>query len=160
MSNPLPWIIMSIANEMVFSPDFESLVEKHISSITEGKFEKEYPEQKLETNCMPPNVFKLMQKSEGEIDTIYHALKRVGFSDRIPDRRKKSKAAALTQFDLEPGKFCHIKKHFLEDTDLYIFTMGQEKRKFYGMMFKFIVEDHSFVVENHQKLYCEYRKKN
>jgi hypothetical protein len=143
---------------MVFSPDFEKLVEKHMASITRGQFEKEVPEQKLETNCIPFTVLELMLKSKVEVDTIYHAIKRVGLSDKILHRRKKSKAAALTQFDLEPGKFRYIKKHFLEDINLYTFTIGQEKRNFYGKLFQLIIENHGLGKYNHQNLYWLYKK--
>ena len=122
------------------------------------KFEKEYPELKNGKKIISYEVLKLMENAKPELDTIFGAIKRIGFSARVIEPEPKWKAAALIQFDLEPEKYSCIKRSFLENISLYAFSDGQNKRDFYGRILQLIIEDHGLGKYNYQVLYESYKR--
>ena len=80
-------------------------------------------------------------KRSGEIETVYLAIKKVGFSGRIKDADKKWKKAALGCFVEPQSKFRYIKLEYLENDDLYFFSIGKERRDFEGRILHEIVKD-------------------
>jgi hypothetical protein len=122
------------------------------------KFERYIPDLRAAKKAITPDILELMQKSVHEIDRIYSAMKRVGFSSKITDLENELQAAAIKQFNVKPDRFSYIKEIFLEDTVIYELTIGQPKRYFYGNMFRLIVEDQGLGKHGGQKLYKEFRR--
>ncbi|MHA2475340.1 MAG: hypothetical protein ACXAES_19145 [Promethearchaeota archaeon] len=82
-------------------------------------------------------LFKIIKP---EMERIWPAIKKVGFSGRLVDAEAKWKNAALECFDDSKKGFEAIKREDLEDESLYFFTVGKEKRDFESRLLKKIIE--------------------
>jgi hypothetical protein len=100
---------------------------------------------------------KMLKEAYEEIEDIWSAVKRVGFSGRIVDPEPKWKAAALKRFDKSTG-FRFLERRYLDDNELYRFTEGQEKRDFIGKLASKILRDSQVGDYGAQYLYKLWRK--
>ena len=122
-----------------------------------------FPEDsKLQKSPASNQITDLINKARPEIQTVYEAIKSVGFSSgksgkSIPSERSWQ-YTALDKFDRNKGKFKYIKKDYLEDKSVYAFTGGQEKRDFVGRMLQKMIFDRDLGKKSCKNLYNEYKK--
>jgi hypothetical protein len=103
-----------------------------------------------------------IEEAMPEIQDIFSAIKRIGFSGRLPEPEIAWKEAALKRFDDSKKGYESIKREFLEDDDIYRFTGGQEKRDFEAKLLLKIIRDRDLGNYGEQKLrefYRDYVKK-
>jgi hypothetical protein len=99
----------------------------------------------------------LVGEAKPEIETIYNAIKEVGFSSRnISEAAWKKKAEGV--FAEQRGNFKLIKSEYLQDRNIYFLNPGKEKRDFVGALLKKIVEKETGKLIGGQKLYDKYYK--
>ena len=122
------------------------------------RFETEYPELSSGEKGFSSEVRELILKSKHEIETIYSAIKNIGFTDNDPDKDKKWKQLAIRRYEQNPEQFEYIKKEFLEDKGVYAFTGSQSKRDFFGKMLQQIIKDHGLGSHGYQRLAKEYNQ--
>ena len=95
----------------------------------------------------------LLTKASPEIEKLYKPIKEIGFSGRNPNADDAAwREAALQHFHKNQKQFKLVKREYLEDKDLYAFTVGQEARDFKGSLLQKIVEGKGFGKQSAQKL--------
>jgi len=123
-------------------------IENYVSLLEFKKTDvKQYEENYKNGQTNNANIFKCKDlireiKRSGEIEIIYSAIKKIGFSSKIVDAEKKWKKAALDCFTEteSKNKFKYIKFEYLEDDSLYFFSGGKELRDFEGRILQKIIE--------------------
>jgi len=76
-----------------------------------------------------------------EVESLFKAIKKVGFSGRNPDANDETwQEVALLHFDKNQKEFNIVKREYLEDKGLYAFVAGQEARDFKGCLHQNILE--------------------
>lgn len=90
----------------------------------------------------------LIHEAHREILQLYEAVKRkVGFSGRVADGEEKRRKVALERFGADPSEFKHLRQEHLEDSLLYQYGGGQEKRNFRNRLLKKILDENGYSVE-------------
>jgi hypothetical protein len=141
-----------ILRDMVVAFDFlkshypEHLLWYHIGVLrsflilSDARFRPSDLSKKL-LKTVSPEAEEIIESALPEIEEIYVAIKRVGFSGTLVGAEEKWKEAALDRFDDSRKGFKLIKREYLEENSLYLFTVGKEKRDFEGGLLKRIVKD-------------------
>jgi len=107
---------------------------------------------------IPEDIVSLIEEAQPEIELLYKAVKTQKLSGLGSGLEKDWKDEALKKFDANPNSFKVIERPFLEDSDLYFFSHGQEKRDFAGDILKKIAEKKKLSITGAQKLYKIYKE--
>lgn len=103
-------------------------------------------------------VMELINAVRAEIESLYDAVKKMGFSGRdVSATEQQWQTAALTHFDDNEAEFKFIKRKYLEDRKIYYFTGGKERRDFIGRLLKTTMQDYGLGVLGARRLYQLYR---
>ena len=102
---------------------------------------------------------KLLVEASPEVDELYMAIKKTGFSGLNPNANDENwQKVALKRLDRNPKQFNFVKRKYLEDKDLYAFAPGQESRDFKGRLFEKIVEEKGLQKKGARALFDIYRQ--
>jgi len=98
-------------------------------------------------------IITIIRDAHKEIDIIFSAIKKVGFSSNIINPDKEWRDAALEEYDNNPDNFKYLKReHLIKDKNLYALTGGQEKRDFESKLFQIIIREHGWGKYGGQRL--------
>jgi hypothetical protein len=89
-----------------------------------------------------PAIVPVLKAALPEIEQIYSAIRKVGFTFRVGEADWQQ--AALDCFDNSKQDFVAVRRKYLEDISLYAFRGGHEKDDFMGGMLKKIMKDLGF----------------
>jgi hypothetical protein len=104
-------------------------------------------------NSFPKDFVSLIKNAKPEIERIYGAIKKIGFSGRLANAEDKWKQAALAEFKKNEYKFKIITKDNLLDRNLYSLSASNERRDFIvGILQKIISKKYS-----KEELYKRYK---
>ena len=103
----------------------------------------------------PDELKNLIIHAMPEIESIYVAMKRIGFTNAGSEI--KLKEAANNKVAAE--KFKIVRRKYLKTKGLFALTVGKERRDFIGKLLKFIVkEKYPKIKTNYQNLYKRYEE--
>jgi hypothetical protein len=100
----------------------------------------------------------MINDARPEIEKLYRAIKRIGFSDRKKGTSEQYKDAAIEFFRENRSDFKLVEESYLSDPLLYSFRGGQEKGCFIGKLLQKIAQEDDLGINNYQKLYIFYLK--
>ena len=135
-----------------------SLVDSLFELSDAMAFEKEHAtgqEDKTDSE-----IIDLIKAVKPELEKMYKAIKKVGFSGRLPDAEDQWRQAALNMLQRNKKEFTLLTKEDLMDKEIYVLTSGQERRDFVGKTLRKIVERHGLGPIGYQRLYEIYRSTN
>jgi len=99
------------------------------------------------------NLEGLIAEAAPEVESLFVAIKEIGFSGRNPNANEKAwREAALEHFDRNKKRFRLVKRGYLEDEDLYAFADGQASRDFKGRLHQRVCEERGFGKQNYFEL--------
>jgi len=114
--------------------------------------------QRESTSPEDSKIMELINAARPEIEPLYAAVKKVGFSGRkVKITEKQWQNAALAYFDRHRNEFKIVKREYLEDKELYFFSGGKERRDFIGKVLQRITVDQGLGLKSAQGLYAMYR---
>jgi len=113
----------------------------------------------------PPEGFIILATAHNEIYKLYqHIKKEVGFTYRVGE--DDWKRSALSYFDKNRNSFNLIKREYIEDQKLYLFSGGQESRDFEKAILQKVFRNEGlgkwgkdFLVKIRKNMHRELRKK-
>ena len=108
-----------------FNPGLSTLIINGLAELLVSIVIKKDNKKEIETALAP-----LMNFIKPEINEIFAAIKKVGFSSNADATDENWRKAALNAFDNSKNKFQAIKREHLLDINLYAFSYGQEPRDF------------------------------
>jgi len=115
--------------------------------------------QRLHGNkLIPEEIIELVKEVHPEIELLYKAIKTHKLSGHGSGLENSWKEEALKKFDDNPNSFKFVKRPFLEDSGLYFFAYGQERRDFTGGILKTIAEERKLSITGAQKLFKIYKE--
>jgi hypothetical protein len=117
------------------------------------KYSRRIPGNKL----IPEEIVSLIEEAQPEIELLYKAVKVNKLSGHGSGLEKKWMKEALKKYDKDTDSFTVIERAYLEDSDLYFFTHGQEKRDFAGGILKRIAEKRNLSITGAQNLFKLYK---
>lgn len=95
----------------------------------------------------------LLTEAGPEVEALFASIKEVGFSAQNLNANDETwQEVALHHFDKNQKHFSLVKREYLEDKDLYAFTLGQEARDFKGGVLQKICEGMGLGKQSAQKL--------
>jgi hypothetical protein len=103
-------------------------------------------------------IIKIIKAVKPELESVYSAIRKVGFSSKLQKREEIHKKAALNRFKQKRSAFKILTETDLTDEEVYIFADGQAKRDFIGKMLKRIVLRYGFRPDGYQRLFRLYNK--
>jgi hypothetical protein len=104
-------------------------------------------------SSLPEDVVNLIKRAKPEIEMIWKAIKKVGFSGYIADAEDKWQRAALKELNNNENGFNIITKDNLLDRNLYSLSPSNERRDFIqGILQKIISKKYS-----KEELYKRYK---
>lgn len=119
-----------------------------------------FERNQFEENGQDRELINLMDNARPEIEEIYSSILAVGFSGNLlydeEDLEKEWKEAALNRYQQNMQRFKYIKRPYLEDSKLYAFSGGQERRDFVGRILKKIMQENKLGRHGAQRLYIMY----
>lgn len=99
------------------------------------------------------NLKGLITEAAPEVESLFKAIKKVGFSGRNPDANDETwQKVTLQHFDKNQKQFNFVKREYLEDKDLYAFADGQASRDFKGCLHQKIIEGKGLKKQNAHNL--------
>jgi hypothetical protein len=107
-------------------------------------------------NALPNDVVNLINEAKPEIERIYKAIKKVGFTKKIINAEEQWRDAALKELNKDKGSFGLIKDEHLSDKKMYCFAGGQERRDFIKSLLPKIIEPRYTKISK-SKLYHVYK---
>jgi hypothetical protein len=143
-------------------PESPTDTEFIIDHLAEMVVSLKFTEKQLKQ--LSPELRPLMQEAIPEIEEIYSAIKKVGFSERRNDRQEEWdpqeewQKAAEKSFDESETQFKYVKREFLEDDRLYDLNVSQQRRDFEGALLRKIVRDRGLGDHGAQRLREIYQK--
>jgi hypothetical protein len=102
-------------------------------------------------------VIKMINDASPEVERLYKAIKKIGFSGRKKVTHKQYKDAALGLFRECRNEFKLVKESYLSGPSLYTFRCGQQKGDFIGKLLLAIANDLALGINNYQELYKIYK---
>ena len=100
----------------------------------------------------------IIKEVRREIDLLYAAVKRVGFSGRAVNATEVNwQYAALDCFDSHKDEFDIVRREYLEDKGIYLFSNGKERRDFIGKLLQRIMEERGLGRQSYAHLYELFR---
>lgn len=147
--------------------DIEKIVQgllfkrKDISDI-ENKYDFD-PDKRVTTGTradsknFSPEVINMINNARPEVEKLYAAIKRIGFSGRKHNNSECYKEAVTKCFNDNRNDFKLVKESHLTDWSLYTFRGGQEKGDFIGKLLQKISNDLNLNIDNYQELYKIYK---
>ena len=112
-----------------------------------------YPDDHL----VNKNLENLIREAQPEIEMLYGAIKRIGFSSYLPDMEKQLQEAVLKKFDRNEKSFKVITRDHLMDREMYSFAPTNEKRDFIGSILQKIIDERALGHLGKQNLYKSYK---
>jgi hypothetical protein len=117
-----------------FKPGFADLI---INTLADMCLNFKLPPKKQIPDAFNP----IFESVKPEIEKIYSAIKKVGFSARQHRTAKDYMNAALRCFDNSNNEFEAIKREYLEDDELFFFGNEQQRRTFEAKILNKIFKD-------------------
>jgi hypothetical protein len=109
------------------------------------------------THRVDPKVADLICEAKPEIEMIYEAIKRIGFSGRKFKLEIELQSVAINEFRKKEKKFKIIKENYLKDKGIFIVNASQPKRDFISRLLHKIVKDNGLGVVARYKLFATYK---
>jgi hypothetical protein len=75
-------------------------------------------------------IRKKGEEIEAEVDSVYGAIKKIGFVGPLEYKQEQWRKAALRFFLIHQKKFKFVKREYLEEANLYSFGTNQFQRNF------------------------------
>lgn len=149
------WIIIFETPDEQLSTTHEEIPR---SSIRKGEPHWILFEGELTSQERTRRIKELIEKIRPEMESLYAAVKKVGFSVRAGHVTEEHwQNAALAYFDRHQDDFQFIKREYLEDKELYFFSGGKERRDFIGRVLSKIILDRALESLGSRRLYEIYR---
>ena len=102
-------------------------------------------------------IIRMINAAGPEVEKLYAAIKRIGFSGRETATYKQYKEASINFFHENREEFKLVKEGYLTEGSLYTFREGHQKGDFIGKLLQKISNDLDLCFDNYQELYKIYR---
>jgi hypothetical protein len=104
-----------------------------------------------------PEIINMADDAGQEVERLYTAIKKIGFSGREQATAEEYKDAVTKFYRENKSEFKLIKESYLSDWSLYSFRDGHQKGDFIGKLLQKVANENNYDIDNYQKLYKIYK---